>query len=150
MTKTTYRRKHLIGGLFTVSEDQSMVIMVWSMLACRQTSCWRVTERLHPDARHERGLGKAWAFELKALPSVTHLFQQGHLLILPKQSTNWEQGIQIYEPVRAILNQTIKEGKGKSVSEVPAPRSHCVLEWVVGKASLTEHMEEQRWTEWAS
>lgn len=52
--------------------------------------------------------------------------------------------------MRAILNQTIEEGKRESVSAVAAPRGHCLLEWVVGEAGLTEHMEEQRWTEWAS
>jgi hypothetical protein len=36
MTKTTYERKHLVGGLLTVSEGDPMTIMVGSMAADRQ------------------------------------------------------------------------------------------------------------------
>jgi hypothetical protein len=33
MTKATYKRKHLIGGLFTVLKGESMTVMVGSLAA---------------------------------------------------------------------------------------------------------------------
>ena len=36
MTMTIYRRKHLIGGLLTVSEHESVTIMTGSMAVGRQ------------------------------------------------------------------------------------------------------------------
>ena len=77
MTKATYKRKHLIGSLLTVSEGESMTIMAGSMGEGRRHGAGAVAKHLH--LIHIRGrerMGAAWTF--KTLPLVTHLFQQGH------------------------------------------------------------------------
>lgn len=52
MIKATYKIKHVIGDLPTVSEGESIVILVGIMVAGRQTYASRhgagaITERLH-------------------------------------------------------------------------------------------------------
>jgi hypothetical protein len=46
VTKAIYKRKHLIGDLFTVSERESMTIMAGSMAAGRQAWCWSSSREL--------------------------------------------------------------------------------------------------------
>lgn len=40
MTKATYKRQHLIGGLFTISEGESVTIIVWSVATDGLVWCW--------------------------------------------------------------------------------------------------------------
>lgn len=46
MTKVTYKRNHLTGGLFAVSEGDSMTVMMGSIVACRRGD-GAVAESLH-------------------------------------------------------------------------------------------------------
>ena len=50
MIKATYKRKHLIGGLFTVTEGEAMSIIPQNMVESRH-SAGVVAERLHLDSQ---------------------------------------------------------------------------------------------------
>ena len=50
MTKATYKRKHLIGGFFTVTEGEAMSIIPQNMVKSR-LSAGVVAERLHLDSQ---------------------------------------------------------------------------------------------------
>ena len=50
------------------------------------------------------------SFETWSLSPVTPPPTMLHLLILPKEFSNWEQNIQIYEPIEVILIQTTISG----------------------------------------
>jgi hypothetical protein len=51
MTKATYRRKHLTGGLLRVSESQSMTIIVENMVQAGQHGAGAIFESLHLSVR---------------------------------------------------------------------------------------------------
>jgi hypothetical protein len=51
MTKATYRRKHLIGSLITVSEGESIIIMTGSVTGRHSTGA--VAKSLHGDLQAE-------------------------------------------------------------------------------------------------
>ena len=63
----------------------------------RQKQAERCTERHTKRDREAERLSQAWAFETSKPIPVTHL------LILPKQSTNWAPNIQTYESIETIL-----------------------------------------------
>lgn len=46
-TKATYKRKHVIGSLLTVSEGTSIIILEGSLVAGRQHNTGAVAESLH-------------------------------------------------------------------------------------------------------
>jgi hypothetical protein len=50
MIKATYKRKHLNGGLFTVTEGEAMFIIPQNMVESRH-SAGVVAERLHLDSQ---------------------------------------------------------------------------------------------------
>lgn len=74
MANSTYRTKSLSGLAVSVSEGESMIIMVESMTAGRH-GVGAVAESSHLDPPQESSLGMLWDFE--------HL--GAHLLILSKQ-----------------------------------------------------------------
>ena len=108
MTKATYKRKHFTGGLLTVSQGWSMLIMMGGMavgrLVWHRSSNWETTP-------YGQGRKKAWDWAwcelltLQSPPPVTHLLPQSHtsshkatpllikphLGILPKHSTTGDQ-----------------------------------------------------------
>lgn len=98
-TKVTYKRKHLIGCLLTVSEGWFLIITAWSVVAGRKVWCWSNSEGLYTDPqakREKRHL--AWTFEtFKCTPSVTQLLHMGHTSpSFPNSSINWEWNIQTW------------------------------------------------------
>lgn len=71
------KRKHLNGGLLTVSEAYSIIIMEGSMVACWWTWWWRSIWELHSEERGGRGnLALTWAFEPQSPSPMTHFLQQ--------------------------------------------------------------------------
>jgi hypothetical protein len=71
MTKVTYKSKHFIGGLLTVSGGHSITIMVGSTAAGWQ-------ESLHPDAQagDNDSLRLVWASEPSKRSLATYILQQ--------------------------------------------------------------------------
>jgi hypothetical protein len=49
MINTVYKKRYLIGGLPTVSGDESMTVVAESVAAGRQTGIGAIAESLHPD-----------------------------------------------------------------------------------------------------
>lgn len=49
MTKAIYKRKYLIGGLFTVSQGESMTFITENVAAGRQPWHWRSSRELRSD-----------------------------------------------------------------------------------------------------
>lgn len=87
---------------------QSMTRMAVSMLVAGRQA-WLVTEAESftscSTGRRQIERDCVWLqlWKPQSLPSVTHILQRPHLLVLPKQSTSWEPNIQL-----AILSQTTK------------------------------------------
>ena len=81
MTKTTYKKKHLIRGLLTALEGESMIVRAESTATGRNVTVpGAVAGSLHPDpqatGKERPRLGLARAFEtsqLKTQISVTRL-----------------------------------------------------------------------------
>lgn len=122
MTKTTFVTNHLIGGLLTVSEAQSIIIMADSMAAGRNDTIEAAESNILTcmqrgggeekgevekgggrEGRQERGrhtMGLAWAFKtLKPILSDTLPPTGPHLLIfliLSNGSTPWAYGDHCY------------------------------------------------------
>lgn len=103
-SKATYRRKHLIGGLFIVSKDEAMTIKASSLAAGRKGCCWSSSWEftLYP---------QIWGGENKTEPGCFHetskptdnLLQRGHSSWFSRDSPSlgakhlnvqiWEGGI---------------------------------------------------------
>jgi hypothetical protein len=73
-------RKENIAGLLTVSELQSILIMVGSLVACRHTWCWRNSLRIPHLELQAAGRESLWAWpgllKPQSLPPVTYILQQ--------------------------------------------------------------------------
>lgn len=88
MAKETYKRKHLIAGLLTVSEDLSMTWCgAWQLLGGHGARA--VTEGFPPDLQavgREMEIGLAWTFETsKSTLRDTLSLTRPCPLILPTQ-----------------------------------------------------------------
>lgn len=107
VAKTTYRRKHFIKGLFTVSESESMIIMTRSMAASWQAWRW---SSIHKHDQCESQQGVVWAFETsKPFPTGTPPSTRLHFPIFTDQSIKKEPYPQM-EPMESILIQTTTYG----------------------------------------
>jgi hypothetical protein len=96
------QKKALNWVWLTVSEVQSIIIIVGSMTAYRQTWCWRRSWELYIwitlQAAGREPLGLAWFFETSNLtPNNTLPPTKPHLLILSNSVTPWCASVQIYE-----------------------------------------------------
>ena len=115
MTKADDKRKPLICSSLTISEGESMIIMVGNMAAGRQAWCWSSSWELTSwsTGRMQREWNCAWHW-CGCNPKAYHQWhilsrkdtptpRKPHLLNLPKQSSNQRPNIQIQEPTGAIL-----------------------------------------------
>lgn len=114
ITKGTYKRKYLIIGLLTVSEDLSMIILKGGMTAGRQAWCWAATESSHLMRGRGRGgrggegeteTGPVWAFDTSKPTSSDTALTGPHLYIAsppsPSQITQLTEG-----PMGSIIIHT--------------------------------------------
>lgn len=102
MAKATYKRKHLIGGLVTVSKGESMTSMLRRMVAGWQIWCWSSSWEL-TSHQHHRGRERDWVFKTLKL---THPLMSPHLVILPQTVLPIQQcSIKIYECTGIIYIQ---------------------------------------------
>lgn len=90
-SKATYGRKHLIGGLFIVSEDESNTITASSLAARRQGRCWSSSWEFttYPQIwGRENKTEPGWFFFFFETSKPTDIPPPTRplLLILPKQS----------------------------------------------------------------
>ena len=94
------------------SQVQTIVIMVGSMAACRQTWCWRNWEFYSWIYKQKEETVSHWVYlELlrpQSLPSVTHSPQQGHTYFNKATPPNSPSS---YKPMRAIFIQTTTQYK---------------------------------------
>jgi hypothetical protein len=103
--------------LLTVSEVQSIIITVWSMLVCRQTWCWRTSwefpiqmcrQQEWPDSRPDLGF-----WNLKSYPQwhtsshkATSTLTRPSLYSFSSNGTPWWLRTQKYVSPGAILQAT--------------------------------------------
>lgn len=76
-------RKHLTGGFLTVSEGESMTVIVGSMAAGRQARCWSSSWEFipHPqvgDSGRENRGREGGLLKSQSTLLVAHLLQEGH------------------------------------------------------------------------
>jgi hypothetical protein len=104
MTRATYKTKHLIGGLLTVSEGESMTIMAGTIAAHSQAWCWSSLQLKHNHKAEDEGCGykefitknSMGCFKPQRSPPPPP--PRPHLLILSKQFHHGTS-IQICEPM---------------------------------------------------
>lgn len=76
----SYERKHLIVGLLTDSEAQTIIIIADSIVAGRQAWCWRSRRELYIlSAGRQKEKDWAWSGLLKPQSIVTLCLLQGHV-----------------------------------------------------------------------
>lgn len=107
MTKATYKRKHLLWGLLSISEGGSMTILAGSMAANRQAWHWGSSWELTSDpqaASREKETDVAWTYEtflaqlMIGLMINVPLPTGPHILILTQNnSASWGPSFQICE-----------------------------------------------------
>ena len=110
MTMTTLIMENISLKLASSSEIEPITIMVGSMVACRQTQCWKGTGSSTLGSTGSRKRVRHWAWlELlrpQSSPTLSHFLQQGHTYFNEATSPN---SATPYEPVGALFVQRTAE-----------------------------------------
>lgn len=99
MTRVNYKAKHLIRGLLTLSEGESMTILTGDRQQSRQawgwSSRWELTSLIHSHMTDRKRLRLVWAFETSklmpndTLPPTKSFFPKQFHLLRTEHSNIW-------------------------------------------------------------